>query len=60
MVAIFEGKDLPYNGIDRRQQHRRQSADRRDSVRFEPGKSDRRRSSGRRKGERGGWNDVIS
>lgn len=58
MATNFESRDLGWNGIERRQQQRRQMADRRQTIRFEPEKHDRRRTHGRRKGERGGWSDV--
>ena len=37
-----------YNGVDRRRQNRRQQADRREDVRFEVSKEDRRKNEGRR------------
>ncbi len=58
VAAQFESRDLPWNGIDRRQAHRRQLADRRMEVRFDPSRTDRRQSAGRRRGEQGGWNEV--
>ncbi|OZG73357.1 hypothetical protein BTA51_10005 [Hahella sp. CCB-MM4] len=56
MAAIFEAQDLSYAGPERRGYHRRQKADRRNSIRFEPDNPDRRQSSGRRKSDLSGWN----
>lgn len=41
----------PYRGPERRRQIRRKAQDRRDSIRFEPGKEDRRKNQGRRKSD---------
>ena len=37
-----------YNGPDQRREHRRKKTDRREDIRFEPEKDDRRKSPGRR------------
>lgn len=47
-----------YQGIERRQQHRRVSADRRSMIRFESGGSDRRSGGDRRQGE-APWNNCY-
>lgn len=39
---------IEYSGIERRQQQRRQSSDRRDLIRFELNKNDRRLGTDRR------------
>lgn len=51
--ALFEAREIggspeEYNGVERRREHRRQTADRRGYVRFEPDKPDRRKNPGRR------------
>ncbi len=40
---------------ERRHEQRRQSSDRRDSIRFEPDKEDRRRNKGRRELDKDPW-----
>ena len=48
-----EGKPLKkYMGPERRRDDRRAGKDRRDEVRFEIGKDDRRQSQGRRRGDK--------
>jgi putative secretion ATPase (PEP-CTERM system associated) len=54
--AVFDARerqsDKPaYTGIERRREHRRKAEDRREHVRFEPNKADRRSRPGRRKGD---------
>ncbi len=45
-----------WNGNEKRSGNdRRQQKDRRDDVRFEPGKPDRRKNRGRRKGDKDPW-----
>ncbi len=45
-----------WTGRERRKnQDRRKTPDRREDIRFEPGKSDRRQSRGRRKDEQDPW-----
>jgi hypothetical protein len=41
-----------YNGVERRRQHRRVKADRREELRFELDKPDRRVNPGRRAGDK--------
>lgn len=41
-----------YSGEERRKRNRRENTDRRQEVRFEPGKDDRRQEEGRRKGDK--------
>jgi hypothetical protein len=55
MRATFESQDLHYNGIERRQKHRRQTIGRRTSIRFEPEKKDRRQIQGRREHDGDSW-----
>ncbi|MBP0047975.1 hypothetical protein H9C73_04455 [Marinobacterium sp. AK62] len=50
-----------WNGRERRKGHdRRQAADRREDIRFEPGKSDRRQSRGRRKEDQDPWHKSLN
>jgi len=50
-----------YQGVrDRRKAHRRSGNDRRDMIRFEPEKKDRRSGVDRRKGNRSGWDSGTS
>jgi len=44
-----EGEEVEYSGPERRYYQRRQLKDRRESIRFELDKDDRRKSTGRRK-----------
>lgn len=44
-----------YGDSDRRVEQRREIADRRQDIRFEPSKEDRRKSSGRRKSDVDLW-----
>ncbi len=49
--ALFEEKERApegYKGTDRRRKHRRAHGDRREEMRFEPQKPDRRTCEGRR------------
>ncbi|WP_339644337.1 hypothetical protein [uncultured Porticoccus sp.] len=46
-----------YIGEDRRKEQRRKSPDRRDDIRFEPNKDDRRVNRGRRKADGDVWQD---
>lgn len=48
-----------YNGPDQRRERRRKIKDRRQEFRFEPDKEDRRKNSGRRKGDENVWNSTI-
>lgn len=41
-----------YTGPERRKDNRRQTVDRREEVRFDPTKQDRRKKAGRRKGDK--------
>ena len=53
------GKDFiesdNYEGPSRREGQRRINTDRRTDIRFEPGKEDRRKNAGRRKGDGDIW-----
>jgi hypothetical protein len=51
------GKDPDYRGPERRRGDRRKSTDRRDEIRFEPQKDDRRSGKDRRK--QGGWDRAL-
>ena len=44
-----------YNGPEQRKEQRRKNTDRRLDIRFEPGKDDRRKNSGRRKTDGDLW-----
>lgn len=44
----------------RKGRDRRQQTDRREDIRFEPGKKDRRQSKGRRKEDQDLWNDMLN
>lgn len=44
--------DMPYKGPERRREVRRKNSDRRQDIRFEPDKDDRRQSPGRRKDDK--------
>ena len=48
---------VAYIGEDRRKEQRRKSPDRRDDIRFEPNKDDRRVNRGRRKADGDVWQD---
>ncbi len=51
----YEEEDQPlkkYMGPEKRRQNRRAGKDRRDEVRFELGKEDRRQNQGRRRGDK--------
>ena len=47
-------KETPYSGPEQRRDHRRKKQDRRNEIRFEPDKEDRRKNPGRRKSDRDG------
>lgn len=49
MANDNNGDKTVYRGPDQRRETRRQTSDRRDSIRFEPDKDDRRKGPGRRK-----------
>ena len=56
-----EWNRLRYQGLkNRRKMHRRSGRDRREMIRFEPDKKDRRSGTDRRKGNRSGWNSGSS
>lgn len=49
-----------WNGRNRRtSEDRRQQPDRREEIRFEPGKKDRRQNRGRRIEDRDMWEDAM-
>ncbi|MBV1788592.1 hypothetical protein KQ940_11050 [Marinobacterium sp. D7] len=49
-----------WNGRNRRtSEDRRQQPDRREEIRFEPGKKDRRQNRGRRTEDRDMWEDAM-
>jgi len=52
---LFEARELsdpgPYTGPERRQDNRRSGMDRRQNIRFELDKEDRRKNYGRRQGD---------
>ncbi|WP_432698560.1 hypothetical protein ACQUQP_09520 [Marinobacterium sp. YM272] len=49
-----------WTGHERRSgEDRRQQPDRREDIRFEPGKKDRRQNRGRRKGDHDLWEDAM-
>ncbi|KEA65716.1 hypothetical protein ADIMK_0028 [Marinobacterium lacunae] len=49
-----------WNGRNRRSgQDRRQQPDRREDIRFEPGKKDRRQNRGRRVEDRDMWEEAM-
>lgn len=52
--AVFEARDCSatYNGANRRRDHRRDNSDRRQELRFEMDKPDRRKIAGRRKDDK--------
>lgn len=45
-----------YKGPERRRDQRRKTSDRRQDIRFEPDREDRRKNSGRRKTDQLFWN----
>ena len=45
-----------YKGPERRRTQRRQTGDRRQEIRFEPDREDRRKNDGRRKTDQRFWN----
>lgn len=51
----MDEKEQPYTGPDSRRQQRRKGGDRRQDIRFEPGKDDRRKGPGRRKTDGDMW-----
>lgn len=56
---MAEDKNSDYKGPQQRREHRRKSKDRREDIRFEPGKEDRRKNRGRRKDDENFWNSTI-
>jgi len=54
---LFKNKGGDYSGSERRTFHRRQLADRRYELRFEPGNESRRNGKERRKG---GWGSTLT
>lgn len=53
-----DSDDEPYTGPERRSgEPRRKGVDRRNDIRFEPDKEDRRKSPGRRKEDKDPWFD---
>lgn len=53
---MSDEQEKEWNGIERRSgKDRRQLHDRREEVRFEPGKPDRRKNKGRRKEDQDPW-----
>ncbi len=48
---MSDKQEPPYTGPDQRREIRRVKADRRNDIRFEPDKEDRRKDPGRRKGD---------
>ena len=52
---MIESKDPPYNGPDSRKGPRRKKNDRREIIRFEVNKEDRRKNSGKRKDDGDIW-----
>lgn len=57
---ITNESDHAWNGEERRQQHRRSGSDRRDMIRFEPDKDDRRDGGDRRKERQSGWDSGTT
>ncbi len=55
-MADSEGKRA---WVKRSNQDRRKHGDRRDEIRFEPGKADRRKNRGRRKEDRDAWDKAL-
>ena len=55
MGHFEEPKENNYQGPERRKEQRRKSDDRREMIRFEPDKEDRRSDSDRRKDHRDVW-----
>ncbi|HEX4880755.1 MAG TPA: hypothetical protein VFV18_00215 [Porticoccaceae bacterium] len=49
-------EDQKYTGPERRHKQRRNTADRREEIRFEPDREDRRQKNGRRKTDQQFWN----
>ncbi|WP_438971371.1 hypothetical protein [Methylophaga sp.] len=45
---------------ERREEHRRKGEDRRDMIRFEPDKDDRRQGKDRRKDKNSGWDSGTT
>lgn len=48
-------EEKPYTGPDMRREQRRKTPDRRQEIRFEPGKTNRRKNAGRRKDDGDKW-----
>ena len=51
---MTEDDSKPYKGPERRKEQRRKKNDRREEIRFELDKEDRRKGAGRRKSDRDG------
>lgn len=49
-----------WNGEERRKEHRRSGFERRDMIRFEPDKEDRRTGKERRKARQSGWDSGTT
>lgn len=52
-------QDDPHGSELRSGKQRRQTKDRRDEIRFEPGKKDRRKNDGRREFDNDAWTKAI-
>lgn len=52
---IAQNNEQPWSGEERRTEHRRSGYDRRDMIRFEPDKADRRAGGDRRNDQKNGW-----
>lgn len=52
----MDEKDKKYTGPERRRDQRRKTGDRREEIRFEPDREDRRQQHGRRKTDQPFWN----
>lgn len=57
---INDNEQQEWNGEERRQGHRRSGSDRREMLRFEPEKDDRRRGKDRRKERQSGWDSGTT
>ncbi len=57
---INDATGQAWNGEERRREHRRSGEDRRDMIRFEPDKEDRRSSGERRKERHSGWDSGTT
>jgi hypothetical protein len=56
----LEHNGQAWNGKERRREQRREGHDRRDMIRFEPEKDDRRTGQERRKNTKSGWDSGTS